>query len=147
MCIRDRAVAEQAGVEAYLLRCTAPLAVATGSPEVLGRAAQLLEQATIPADGAWLLGEESYLCLAQAWLEQGDAERARAVLAPLLTVAARVPWKATLAAALALDGRALLRLGDNDEARARLLRAERIAGEHGLPHILRQARSALHGVR
>ena len=144
---RGLAVAEQAGVEAYLLRCAAPLAAATGSPSVLARADRLLEQATIPVDGAWLLGEESYLCLAQAWLEQGDVERARAVLSPLLTVADRVPWTATLAAALALDGRALLRLGEDDQARARLLRAERIAGEHGLPHVLHDARSALHSVR
>ena len=144
---RGLAVAEQAGVEAYLLRCAAPLAAATGSPSVLARAERLLEQATIPVDGAWLLGEESYLCLAQAWLEQGDAERARAVLSPLLTVADRVPWTATLAATLALDGRALLRLGEDDQARARLLRAERIAGEHGLPHVLRDARSALRSVR
>jgi DNA-binding SARP family transcriptional activator len=144
---RGLAVAEQAGVEAYLLRCAAPLAAATGSPSVLARADRLLEQATIPVDGAWLLGEESYLCLAQAWLEQGDVERARAVLSPLLTVADRVPWTATLAATLALDGRALLRLGEDDQARARLLRAERIAGEHGLPHVLQDARSALHSVK
>ncbi len=144
---RGLAVAEQAGVEAYLLRCAAPLAAATGSPSVLARADRLLEQATIPADGAWLLGEESYLCLAQAWLEQGDAERARAVLSPLLAVADRVPWTATLAATLALDGRALLRLGEDHQARARLLRAERIAGEHGLPHVLHDARSALRSVR
>ena len=144
---RGLAVAEQAGVEAYLLRCAAPLAAATGSPSVLARADRLLEQATIPVDGAWLLGEESYLCLAQAWLEQGDVERARAVLSPLLTVADRVPWTATLAATLALDGRALLRLGEDDKARARLLRAERIAGEHGLPHVRQDARSALHSVK
>jgi tetratricopeptide (TPR) repeat protein len=144
---RGLAVAERAGVEAYLLRCAAPLAAATGSPSVLARADRLLEQATIPVDGAWLLGEESYLCLAQAWLEQGDAERARAVLSPLLTVAGRVPWTATLAVTLALDGRALLRLGEDDQARARLLRAERIAGEHGLPHVLQDARSALRSVR
>jgi DNA-binding SARP family transcriptional activator len=144
---RGLAVAEQAGVEAYLLRCAAPLAAATGSPSVLARADRLLEQATIPVDGAWLLGEESYLCLAQAWFEQGDVERARAVLSPLLTVADRVPWTATLAAALAWDGRALLRLGEDDQARARLLRAERIAGEHGLPHVRQDARSALRSVR
>ena len=122
-------------------------AAARAAPSVLARADRLLEEATIPVDGAWLLGEESYLCLAQAWLEQGDAERARKVLSPLLTVADRVPWTATLAAALALDGRALLRLGEDDQARARLLRAERIAGEHGLPHVLHDARSALHSVR
>ncbi len=144
---RGLAVAEQAGVEAYLLRCAAPLAAATGSPSVLARADRLLGQATIPVDGAWLLGEESYLCLAQAWLEQGDAERARAILSPLLTVADRMPWMATLAATLALDGRALIQLGEDDQAKARLLRAERIAGEHGLPHVLQDARSALHSVK
>jgi DNA-binding SARP family transcriptional activator len=143
---RGLAVAEQAGVEAYLLRCAAPLAEATGSPTVLARADRLLAQATIPADGAWLLGEESYLCLARAWLKAGDAERARAVLSPLLTVADRVPWTATLAATLALDGRALLRLGESEQARAQLLRAERIAAEHGLPHVRDDARSALHGI-
>jgi hypothetical protein len=57
-------------------------------------------------DGAWLLDKESYLCLAQAWLEQGDVERARAVLSRLLTVADGVPWTAALAATLTLDGRA-----------------------------------------
>ena len=144
---RGLAVAEQAGVEAYLLRCAAPLADATGSPAVLARADRLLAEATIPVDGAWLLGEESYLCLARAWLKQDDAERARAVLSPLLTVADRVPWTATLAATLALDGRALLRLGESDQARAQLLRAERIAAEHGLPHVRHDARSALHSVR
>ena len=143
---RGLAVAEQAGVEAYLLRCVAPLAEATGSPAVLARAERLLAQATIPAGGAWLLGEESYLCLARAWLKQDDAERARAVLAPLLTVADRVPWTATLAAALVLDGRALLRLGESDQARARWLRAERIAAEYGLPHVRHDARSALRSV-
>ena len=144
---RGLAVAEQAGVEAYLLRCAAPLADATGSPSVLARADRLLAQATIPVDGAWLLGEESYLCLARAWLKADDAERARAVLSPLLTVADRVPWTATLAATLALDGRALLRLGESDQARAQLLRAERIAAEHGLPHVRHDARSALHSVK
>jgi DNA-binding SARP family transcriptional activator/predicted ATPase len=136
------AVAGQAGVEGYLLRCAAPLAAATGSPTVLADANRLLEQASIPTDGAWLLGEEAYLCLAQAWLKRGDPERARAVLAPLLAVAERVPWTATLAAALALDGRALIRLGEDEQARARLLRAERLARAHELPHILRGTRSA-----
>ncbi len=140
---RGLAVAEQAGAEAYLLRCAAPLAAATGSPSVLARADRLLAQASIPADGAWLPGEEAYLCLAHAWLEQGDAERARAILAPLLAVAERVPWLPTLAAALALDGRALIRLGQDQRARAHLLRAEHLAYAHGLPRVLREARRSL----
>jgi hypothetical protein len=57
-----------------------------------------------------------------------------------------VPWTATLAATLVLDGRALLRLGESDQARAQLLRAERIAAEYGLPHVRHDARSALHSV-
>jgi DNA-binding SARP family transcriptional activator/predicted ATPase len=140
---RGLPAAEEAGVEAYQLRCAAPLAAATGSPADLARADRLLEQASIPADGAWLLGEEAYLFLARAWLAQGDPERARAILAPLLAVAERVPWTATLAATLAVDGQALIRQGDGDRARAELMRAEGLARNHGLPHILVDARSAL----
>ena len=45
---RGLAAAEEAGVEAYLLRCAAPLAAATGSRTVLTDASRLLEQASIP---------------------------------------------------------------------------------------------------
>ena len=51
---RGLAAAGEAGVEAYLLRCAAPLAAATGSRTALTDASRLLEQATIPAGGAWL---------------------------------------------------------------------------------------------
>ena len=54
--------AEETGVEAYQLRCAAPLARRHRFP---GRswpdADRLLEQASIPVGGAWLLGEEAYL--------------------------------------------------------------------------------------
>ena len=144
---RGLAAAEAGGGEANLLRCAAPLAEATGSPAVLADADRLLEQASIPAGGAWVYGEDAYLSLARAWLGRGNPERARTVLAPLLALAERVPWIATLAATLAVDGRALLRMGDEDQARAHLLRAERLAQEHGLPHILHEARSALPTLR
>ena len=140
---RGLATAEEAGVEAYRLRCAAPLAAATGSPTVLAEADRLLGQASIPAGGAWLLGEETYLFLARAWLAQGDPERARTILAPLLAVAERVPWTATLAATLAMDGQALIRMGDGDQAGAELVRAEGLARDHGLPHILREAQHLL----
>jgi hypothetical protein len=58
-------------------------------------------------------------------------------------VADREPWLTALAAALAADGRALVRLGDVDQARMELGRAERLAAEHGLPHVRREAREAL----
>jgi tetratricopeptide (TPR) repeat protein len=140
---RGLAAAQHAGLEAYLLRTAAPLAAATGSPAVLEEAAGLLERASIPADGAWMLGYEAYLSLAEAWLAQGKPDRARAVLAPLLAVADREPWLTALAAALAADGRALVRLGDVNQARTEFGRAERLAAEHGLPHVRREAREAL----
>ena len=139
---RGLAAAWQGGVEAYLLRSAAPLAAATGSPALLAEAAGLLEQASIPDGGAWVLGYEVYLSLAEAWLGHGEPDRARAVLAPLLAVAEREPWIPALAAALAADGRALARLDQREQAREELGRAARLAGEHGLPHVLREAREA-----
>jgi tetratricopeptide (TPR) repeat protein len=141
------AAAAGAGAEAYLLRCAAPLAAATGSSAELADADRMLGQVSIPDGGAWLLGEEAYLALAQAWLGHGEPERSRAVLAPLLALAERGPWLPTLAATLAADGRALARLGEADRARERLMRAGRLAREHGLPHVRRDAESALRSLR
>ena len=124
---RGLAAAGEAGVEAYLLRCAAPLAAATGSAAVLTDASRLLEQASIPAGSAWLPGDDAYLSLARAWLGRKDPERAQAVLAPLLTVAERAPWTATLAAALVTEARVLRALGQTDRAAANLLRAARLA--------------------
>jgi DNA-binding SARP family transcriptional activator len=139
---RGLAAAQQAGLEAYLLRCTAPLAVATGSQAQLDEAAGWLERASIPDGGAWMLGYEAYLSIAEAWLAHDEPDRARAVLAPLLSVAEREPWIPALAAALAVDGRVLARLGQGEQAVAELEHAARLAGEHGLPHVLRDARAA-----
>jgi DNA-binding SARP family transcriptional activator len=140
---RGLTAAQRAGTEAYLLYCTAPLAAATRSPAVLADADRLLGQADIPAGGAWLLGEDAYRALAQAWLDRGEPDRARAVLAPLLALAERVPWVPALAASLAADARALIRLGEGERARAQLLRAERLAAAHGLAHVREEARQAM----
>jgi DNA-binding SARP family transcriptional activator/tetratricopeptide (TPR) repeat protein len=144
---RGLPVAEEVAWEAHRLRCLAPLAAATGSAAVLAEADRLLRQASIPVGGVWFLGEEVYLFLARAWLAQGDPERARAILAPLLVVAERVPWTPTLAATLAVDGHALVRLGQDQRARAQLQRAENLAREHGLPHVLEEARSSGQALR
>ena len=140
---RGLAAAQDAGTEAYLLHCTARLAAAAGSPAVLADADRLLGQAGIPADSAWLLGEEAYLALAQAWLDRGEPERGRAVLAPLLALAERVPWTPALAATLAADARMLIRLGERERARAQLLRAGRLAAAYGLVHVQQEARQAI----
>jgi DNA-binding SARP family transcriptional activator/tetratricopeptide (TPR) repeat protein len=144
---RGLTAADEAGVESGMLRCAAPLAEATGSREMLDQAAGLLAAASIPDGAAWVPGDDAYLSLARAWLGRGEPERARAVLAPLLAVAQRVPWIATLAAALAVDGRALIKLGDRESATMELRRAAQLAREHGLPHVLREARSAQRGLR
>ncbi len=140
---RGLAAAQEAGMEAYLLRCLAPLAAATGSPAVLAEAAGLLAAASIPDGGAWLLGAEPCISLARAWLGAGEPEGCRHVLTPLLAVVQREPWLPTLAAALTVDGRALIRLGERELAGARLRQAEGLAREHGLPHVLVDASGAL----
>jgi len=135
------AAASHAGVPAYLLHCLAPLAAATGSQEVLDQATAALDAATFPKGGAWVLGEESYLSIARAWLSKGEPDRARAVLAPLLAIVADVPWLPAYAAALAVDGQALRLLGRGEQARAAFGAASDIATRHGLPHVLREIAS------
>lgn len=135
--------AEAADAEAYALRCAAPLAAATGSKAMLVHAAGLLEAATMPVGGAWIIGDECYLAIARAWLSHEEPDRARHVLAPLLSVAQRVPCIPTQAAALAVDGQVLARLGQAGPANATLQLAARLARQHGLPHVLSEASAAL----
>ena len=94
-----------------------------------------------------MLGYEVYLSVARGWLTADQPERARAVLAPLLGAVERVPWVAALAAALVVDGAALGRLGERDQARAAVDRGAALARDHGLAHVLREARTAASLVR
>jgi hypothetical protein len=94
-----------------------------------------------------VLGYEVYLSVARAWLTTGRPERARAVLAPLLGAAERVPWVAALAAALVVDGAALGRLGERTQARAALNRGATLARDHGLVHVLAEAGTAASRLR
>jgi hypothetical protein len=144
---RGLAGADASGIEAYVIRCAAPLAAATGSRAMLDQAAELLEAAVLPDGGAWVQGDECYFSIARAWLSQDQPDRARAVLAPLLAVAEREPWIATHAAGLAVDGRALARMGQAEAAATALSTAAGLAKRHGLPHVLREANEALHGLR
>jgi tetratricopeptide (TPR) repeat protein len=139
---RGHAIAETAGAEAYVLHCLGPLAEATRSPAVLAEADRLLANAQLSDGDAWVLGYEVYLSIARSWLVADQPERARAVLAPLLGAVERVPWVAALAAALIVDGEALGRLGETAQARVALDRGTVLASEHGLAHVLREARTA-----
>lgn len=83
------------GTSAYRLRCLAPLAEATGSPELLEEA-----DAALRAIGsAWLYGSDAYVSVARAWLDRGEPGRARAILGPLLDASERTGWVAPLATA------------------------------------------------
>jgi len=139
---RGHAIAGQDGAEAYRLHCLAPLAEATGSPDVLAEASRLLAGATLPTGDAWVLGYEAYLSVARAWLTAGQPEQAREVLVPLLAAVERVPWVAALAATQVVDGTALGRLGERAQARAAVDRGAALAREHGLAHVRREARAA-----
>jgi tetratricopeptide (TPR) repeat protein len=142
---RGLAAARDGGAEAYLFRCTAGLAYATGSLPLLTEAASLLDGAAIPHDHAWLVGYDAYLSLARAWLDHDQPDRVTAVLAPLLAVAERGPWLPVLAEALAVQGRALTRLGQREQAEAQLTRARGIARTHGMPSVVREADMATAG--
>ncbi len=139
---RGLAAAEKHGAESYVLRCLAPLASLTRSPDLLEHADRLLAQATTQA-GAWIPGYETHLAVASAWLLRGEPERARQVLAPLLAVAERTPWKPVLAEALLVDAKALTALGRRADARAAIRRAAQLAADHGMPRVAAGAQAAL----
>jgi DNA-binding SARP family transcriptional activator/tetratricopeptide (TPR) repeat protein len=138
-----RGLAEQEGSEAYLLRCLAPLAEATGSREILDQADRLLSQVATPSGSAWMGGDFTYLSIARAWVAAGEPARARAVLAPMLAVARRVPWVGPLAEGCLVDASAAAALGQADEARSLLAQAEEIAVRHGLVHVANAAAERL----
>ena len=139
---RGHAAAGQDGAAAYRLHCLAPLAETTRSPGLLAEADRLLAGAGLAAGDAWVLGYEAYLSVARSWLTAAQPERARAVLAPLLTAVERGPWVAGLAAALVVDARALGCLGELAHARLALNRGTALARDHGLVHVLRDALTA-----
>ncbi len=134
--------AETDGTESYVLRCLAPLAYVTRSPDLLERAGGLLAQAASKT-GAWIPGYETHLAVASAWRAHGEPERAREVLAPLLAVAERTPWTPVLAEALLVDASALTALGRQADASAALRHAARLAGDHGMPRVAADATAAL----
>jgi DNA-binding SARP family transcriptional activator len=138
---RDRA--EHDGAEAYLLRCLAPLAEATGSRAVLDEADALLAAVDAPPGTAWLLGTDVYLAIARAWLRHDEPARARAVLAPLRAAADRHSWVPAQAGVAVVDGHAAAALGDIVGAREAWARAAELGRRHGMPATQRDARAAL----
>ena len=134
-----RELALPEGSQSYLLRCLAPLAEADGRTDTLEQADALLAPVHTPPGAAWMGGDFAYLSIARAWLAAGEPARARAVLAPLLEVAARVPWVGPLAYASLVDGRAAALLGRAEEARSLLEQAAELADRYGLRRLAAEA--------
>jgi hypothetical protein len=125
------------GAEAYRLRCLAPLAEATGDPALLAEAETLLDGIATPPGSAFLLGADTYLCVARARLHSHDPSRARAVLAPLLGAARRLEWIPMLVTAGSVDARAAAILTDGSAvAAAEQVRA--LAERHGMAATLQE---------
>lgn len=85
-------VADVPGAEAYLLRCLAPLAAATGDTAVLARADALLAGIGAPQGTAWMLGADAYLTVAAAWQHAGDADRGERIREGFAVAARAAGW-------------------------------------------------------
>ncbi|WP_300008969.1 AAA family ATPase [Pseudonocardia sp.] len=132
-------LARAGGTEAYVLRCLAPLAEATGDTDTIVAADALLGTVRTPPGGAWLAGGDAYLSVARAWLGHGDPARARAVLAPFLVAAGHHGWIPWQAAGALVDGAALAALGEVGGARAAADVVRGLAGRHGMSHLAERA--------
>ncbi len=93
------------GDEAYQLLTLAPLAQATGRPELVARAVAGIEAVRTPPGHAWLLGADAYLTTARAVAETGDRAAAVAVLAPLMAATSPSRWASVHAEVVALTQR------------------------------------------
>ena len=92
--------ADVPGAEAYLLRCLAPLAEATGDAAVLARADGLLRGVRVPEGCAWLLGGDVHGSLARAWQRAGRPERAAEIAGGFRAAATAATWPALADAVL-----------------------------------------------
>jgi hypothetical protein len=92
----------------------------------------------------WLLGAESYLAVARAWLAAGDPARAAAVLGPLVEVARLQGWRPVLAQALVQQAATARVLGD-PAAAAMAAEAVVLAGASDMRTVLDQATGLVRG--
>ncbi len=90
------------GDEAYRVLTLAPLAQATGRPDLVARARAGLESVRTPPGQAWLLGADAYLTAARALAAAGDPVAGVAVLAPLAGATSPTRWPTVHAAVTAL---------------------------------------------
>ncbi|MFA9429188.1 BTAD domain-containing putative transcriptional regulator [Egicoccus sp. AB-alg2] len=140
---------ERDGMEGYLLRCVAHLALATwraGDTEQatrwLTRGERLAAAVRTPPRQAFLHGAHAYAALARVRLARGDLDAAEALLAPVRAPAAAADWHEIVVTDRLLRGRSRHLLGDHEHARRLLDEAHRTAEEVGLLPLAWEARVA-----
>ena len=144
LLVEGLAAAEQDGSDAYVLGCQALLADVTGDPAVLSAADAMLRAVQAPEGQVWLLGAESYLAVARAWLAAGEPLRSREVLAPLVAASRLQGWRPVLAQALAQEAVTARALGD-PTATALAAEAASLAAASGMRRLGDQASSLAQG--
>ncbi|MGH2734002.1 MAG: ATP-binding protein [Actinomycetota bacterium] len=138
--------ADRNGVENYLLRSLAHLALARATAGDAAEAESLVERAGSIADRvaapeglAFLHGGHAYVALARARLKLGDPDGARTLVGPLLVEATRAGWKESESDAALVLGLCLRELGDTKGAWEAVRRALGVAEEAGLRRIAFEA--------
>ena len=106
-----------------------------GSERAAAEAEEALAGVGVPSAGAFVFGFGALSALARAHLAAGNAERADAVIAPLLTAAERTGWREATGSALVVSGLVRIALGEEGEAREQLVRAAELARDHELPGV------------
>ena len=121
-----------------MLGCLALLADVTGDAEALAAADSMLRAVRAPAGRVWMLGAESYLAVARAWLAAGDPGRSAEVLAPLVAAARSMGWQPVLAQAL-VESAVVAHAVTDPAARQLAAEARALADSAGMPRVAARA--------
>ncbi len=142
--------AQRAGAHLHLLRCLAHVAWSEwqlSQPEQAAiwadRAQAALEEVTVPAGRAFLLGSSAHVALARVRLAQGDPTWSERMLSPVVAAAEASGWTETGALGAVVLGDCRLAQGDAAGAASLLRRALALAERSGLRGVEWEAHVAL----
>jgi tetratricopeptide (TPR) repeat protein len=146
--------AQETGAMAQHVRCLSLLAWAAsldGDREAARdhreRAQQLLAEVNVRPGEAWLFGAHAYFALARVLLDEGYADRAEGLVAPVLAAAERFRFLENVAYGSLLVGRARLARGDPDGADVLLTRSLEVASSAGFAGAEWEAEAAVADLR
>ena len=142
--------AERAGGRDYLVRCAGHLASAlwvagdhVSARVRADRAERLLAEMTLPDGRAFLHAGHAVLALAEVRLADGQAERAAAIVEPLVAAAEASEWCEVLAHGSLVLSRCRAATGSERQAEELVRRAVEVASRGGLPALELRAHADL----